>query len=224
MILAVVGCAGGVGCSTLAYELAAALEAVAVDGDPGVPGLPAGRGPDLHDALAGHAAPHEAVCGGPVDLLPCGRSLAGARAADETRLADAVRRAVRDRDAVLDCPTRRPESALAAADAALVVTTPAHSTRVVRRTCRRVRPHAGLVAVVRNRADAAGSPAPARPHGDRTDPGDPTGLPTHDVPNDPHLAAAIPAERPVVTTHPETDAAAAVRTLADAVERCRATV
>ena len=152
MIVAVVGCAGGVGRSTLTLELAAALDAIAVDADLGMADLPCGHGPDLHDVLAGRAAPIEAVRGGPVPVLACGRSLAGRRAADETRLAAAVTRAARGRDAILDSPARHPETALAAADIAVIVT--AADGAGTHRAQRLARRHeAGLAVVVRNRCE-----------------------------------------------------------------------
>ncbi|MEF8821901.1 MAG: P-loop NTPase, partial [Halovenus sp.] len=77
MILTVTAGKGGVGKSTVAYNLAAELDAVVVDADLGMADLPTSRGPDLHDVLAGRASATEAVReGGPVKLLPCGRSLA----------------------------------------------------------------------------------------------------------------------------------------------------
>ena len=83
MILAVTAGKGGVGKSTVAYNLGAELDAVVIDADLGMADLPTTHGPDLHDVLADRATPLEAVREeGPVDLLPCGRSLAGARAAD----------------------------------------------------------------------------------------------------------------------------------------------
>ncbi|WP_435319763.1 MinD/ParA family ATP-binding protein [Haloarchaeobius sp. TZWSO28] len=106
MRLAVTGGKGGVGKSTVAYNLGAATGAVVVDGDLGMADLPTAHGPDLHDVLAGRADPVEAVReDGPVKLLPCGRSLAGARAADVTELvrtAAAVEHAYGD--VILDCP------------------------------------------------------------------------------------------------------------------------
>ncbi|MFW5973812.1 MAG: P-loop NTPase, partial [Natrialbaceae archaeon] len=73
MILAVTAGKGGVGKSTVAYNLGAELDAVVVDADLGMADLPGSRGPDLHDVLAGRASPLEAVReAGPVPILPCG--------------------------------------------------------------------------------------------------------------------------------------------------------
>lgn len=129
MKIAVTGGKGGVGKSTVAYNLGAELDAVVVDADLGMADLPVGRGPDLHDVLAGRATPLEAVSeAGPVALLPCGRSLAGARAADPQALVDVVATVERhygcvviDSPAGLRCDVGL---ALLAADACLLVTRP----------------------------------------------------------------------------------------------------
>lgn len=129
MKLAVTGGKGGVGKSTVAYNLGAELDAVVVDADLGMADLPSSRGPDLHDVLAGRATPLEAVReDGPVTLLPCGRSLGGARAADPTALADTIATVERHYDSVvIDAPAGLRADvglALLAADACLLVTRP----------------------------------------------------------------------------------------------------
>ncbi|WP_332897381.1 MinD/ParA family ATP-binding protein [Haladaptatus sp. CMSO5] len=130
MILAVTGGKGGVGKSTVAYNLGAEIDAVVVDADLGMADLPTPRGPDLHDVLAGRAAPHEAVDdSGDVTLVPCGRSLNGARAADPTTLGSVGRALEAEFGAVvIDCPAGLASDAglpLYVADCCLIVTTAA---------------------------------------------------------------------------------------------------
>ncbi|WP_254536502.1 MinD/ParA family ATP-binding protein [Halomarina litorea] len=158
MILAVTGGKGGVGKSTVAYALGHHLDAVVVDADLGMADLPSARGPDLHDVLAGRATAPEAVReDGPVDLLPCGRSLRGARAADPRRLVDALGAVEREYGrVVVDCAAGLGSDVglpLLAADACVVVTTPdevalvdAVRTRALAREL-----DAGLAAVALNR-------------------------------------------------------------------------
>lgn len=129
MKLAVTGGKGGVGKSTVAYNLGAELDGVVVDGDLGMADLPARHGPDLHDVLAGRATPLEAVSEeGPVALLPCGRSLAGSRNADPTALVEAVAAVERQYGTVvIDSPAGLRSDvglALLASDACLLVTRP----------------------------------------------------------------------------------------------------
>lgn len=162
MILTVTAGKGGVGKSTVAYNLAAELGAVVVDADLGMADLPASTGPDLHDVLAGRATPGEAVReGGPVDVLPCGRTLAGARAAEPTALLETVEsvareygRVVIDSPAGMRCDVGLP---LLAADACVLVTRPrkpavldALRTRELARTI-----GTPLAQVVLNRVEAA---------------------------------------------------------------------
>lgn len=217
MILAVVGGKGGIGKSTVAYNLAGALDAVVVDADLAMADLPAGRGPDLHDVLADRAAPVEAVReGGPVAILPCGRSLAGARACDPTALVDVVERvAARYGAVVVDCPAGLCGDVglgLFAADACVLVTAPtptalgdAVRTRELAREL-----DAGLVRVVLNRVTAeAPTDLIARQ----------LGAPVTTIPESDHLAAAQAAGRPVAAHAPDGPAAAAFADLARAVER-----
>jgi septum site-determining protein MinD len=217
VILAVTGGKGGVGKSTLAYNLGAALDAVVVDADLAMADLPRGRGPDLHDVLAGRADPVEAFRHGPVDLVPCGRSLAGARAADVGRL-EAVVRAVADgRDVVVDSPAGLRADAgvpLAVADACVVVASPrswalADAVRA-RELAREL--DAGLVAVALNRVvDEPPAGAVERA----------LGAPVVSVPADPRLGRSIEEEKPVTAVAPGNAGARAVSRLAAAVQSCR---
>ena len=225
MILAVCGGKGGVGKSTLAYNLGAVLDTaetatVVVDADLGMANLPFTRGPDLHDVLAGRACPLEAVSEGHVRLLPCGRSLAGARAADLSRLTRVLRDVEREfGTVVIDCPAGMRADAgvpLAVADVCLLVVSPdpfavgdAVRTRELAREL-----DCGLVGVALNR----GSP----------DPGLCTqyerlfGAPVTPIPTDPALGRSIQQGRPVTdrTASPETvDALERVASAVRSVER-----
>lgn len=216
MIVAVAGGKGGVGTSTVAYNLAAALGAVVVDADLAMADLPCGPGPDLHDVLAGRADAHEAVRAGPVSVLPCGRSLAGARAADLSALAD-VLTGVEPAfgHVVVDCPAGLRADAgvpLAVADGAVVVASPRHwaladavRTRDLARDL-----GTGLVAVALNRVvDDAPLPTVR----------DVLGAAVVAIPADPRVARSVEAERPVVREAPESRAAAGFAALASAVRR-----
>lgn len=216
MILAIVGGKGGVGKSTIAFNLGATLDAVVVDADLGMADLPTGRGPDLHDVLAGRADPLGAVRESGVRLLPCGRSLAGARAADLTALEDCLRAVATEYGrAIVDCPAGMRADAgvpLAVADACVVVVSPrefaladAIRTRELARELR-----ADLVAVVVNRTVER----PPLATIERT-----LGAPATCVPADPRVRDSI-AEGPVVDTAPASDAASAVEDLAAAVRAC----
>ncbi|WP_336336193.1 MinD/ParA family ATP-binding protein [Haloarcula brevis] len=230
MILAVTGGKGGVGKSTIAYNLAAELDAldrpdapanaggVVVDGDLGMADLPSSRGPDLHDVLADRADPYEAVReDGPVPLVPCGRTLAGARSADLRGIADVLAALERTyRWVVVDSPAGLHADVglpLAAADAAVLVTTPEGAALAdalrVRALAREL--DAGLCRVVLNRA----GPTPATGAvADRF------GAPAVAVPESEPLATAQTHGQPIRETAPETPARDSIRALADAVYSC----
>ena len=217
MILAVVGGKGGVGKSTVAYNLGAALDAVVVDADLAMADLPADRGPDLHDVLAGRADPVEAVReGGPVGLLPCGRSLAGARACEPTELVAAVE-AVRDAygRVVVDCPAGMCGDVglgLLVAEACVLVTEPAPAALgdALRARALARELDAGLAAVVLNRARGA-SPTELVA---RT-----LGGPVTTIPESAAVADAQAAGLPVATHRPDSPAADAFASLATTVRR-----
>ncbi len=218
MIVAVTAGKGGVGKSTVTLNLAAELDAVAVDADLSMADLPTGRGPDLHDVLAGRADTLEAVHdGGPVSVLPCGRSLAGARATDPTALADALSRvAARYGGVVVDCPAGLRSDAglpLLAADACVLVT---HPTEAALADAMRVRELARtvetpLIRVVLNRTTMTDTDAIA----------DALGAPVLALPESAPLARAQRTGHPVRTVCPDCPAAAQFETLADAVHSVR---
>lgn len=218
MILAVTGGKGGVGKSTVALNLAAELDAVLVDGDLAMADLPVGRGPDLHDVLAGRAAPFEAVQRlGEVLVLPCGRSLAGARAADPRALGGVLGDlAATHGDVVVDCAAGLKADVgvpLAAADACVLVTLPGVPAVAdgVRARELAVRFGAGVAAVALNRSDGVALEPVERALGGRA-----VALPESRA-----LAAAVRDGRPARTVEAGTAAVEAVRELGRVVQSCK---
>jgi septum site-determining protein MinD len=215
MRLTVTAGKGGVGKTTVAYNLAAELDAVAVDADLGMADLPSARGPDLHDVLAGRASAVEAVReGGPVAVLPCGRSLAGARAADPAALVDAVRAVEREYGrVVVDAPAGMHSDAgvaLLAGQAAVVVTRPSRAALAGALRTRELARAVGtsLARVVLNRA--------GRDSHDRL--ASALGAPVTAVPESECLAEAHRAGQPVRAVAPGSTASERFTALASAVE------
>ncbi|WP_323674378.1 P-loop NTPase [Halorubellus sp. PRR65] len=224
VILAVAGGKGGVGKSTVALNVADALSAVVVDADLAMADLPGGRGPDLHDVLAGRASALEAVRSvAGVRVLSCGRTLAGARASDVRRLRPALRAVEREFGAVVvDCPAGMAADAgvaVAVADRVGVVCEPtafavpaAVRTRALAREL-----DAGLAGVVVNRAPADLDVA----RFSRA-----LGAPAVAVPDSDAVASAQARGRPVARDAPDAPAVDAfgsvARTLADGATDGRA--
>jgi len=216
VIVAVVSGKGGVGKSTIALNLGSELEAVVVDADLSMADLPRGRGPDLHEVLAGRADPLEAVQQvGPVEMVPCGRTLAGARAADLTELEAAL--GALDREfgrVVVDCPAGLAADVatpLALADAAVLVTTDEEAAVLDAGRTRALAREVGtpIGGVVCNRVD--GEPG--------IDLEDALGGPVTVVPEDPVAGRAQAAGRPVASLDPGNVVVERIASLARAIAR-----
>lgn len=222
MILTVTAGKGGVGKSTVAYNLTAELDGVVIDADLGMADLPAGRGPDLHDVLAGRAKPLEAVrADTPVSILPCGRSLAGARAADPMALLETVQCLDAEYDyVVIDSPAGMRSDVglpLLVADACLLVTRPSKPALAdalrVRELARTI--ETPLARVVLNRVDPTRVPGEDR----RTRRIESTlGAPVTALPTSQSLARAQRNGLPVRAVAPESLATRQFQSLATAID------
>ncbi len=219
MIVAVAGGKGGVGKTTVALNLARALDAVLVDADLGMADVPASHGPDLHDVLAGRAAPLEAVReGGPVTVLPCGRSVAGAQASETTALTAAIRRVDRSYgDCVVDCPAGLSADAglpLLAASCCVLVTTPDRVAlpNAVRTWALANELDAGVARVALNRCGTTPPTAAV----ERA-----LGAPVVEIPESDAVATATDAGRPLSVVAPDAAAVERFEALADGVRSCR---
>lgn len=222
MILTVTAGKGGVGKSTVSYNLAALLDAVVVDGDLGMADLPHSSGPDLHDVLAGRADPTEAVReNGPVTILPCGRSLAGIRAGTPSALVEAVAAVRRQYGrVVIDSPAGMRSDAglpLFAADACLLVTRPTTSAVADAVRARELAREIGtpLTRVALNRVDPERLNRPSRDEQLATR----LGAPVVPVPESTAVERAQGHGLPVARFDPDCLAAERFRTLASAIER-----
>lgn len=226
MILTVTAGKGGVGKSTVALNLGAELEAVVVDADLGMADLPTGRGPDLHDVLAGRATPFEAVQQvGTVSILPCGRSLSGVRAADPVALVETARTlATQYGRVVIDSPAGMRSDvglSLLASDAFVLVTQP---TRAALADALRIRELARtletpLARVVLNRVETPDSTAIETDRLAET-----FGAPVSVVPESSALARAQRVGQPVRSRSPGSEASKRLSNLARILEDIEAHV
>ncbi|CAJ53743.1 AAA family ATPase [Haloquadratum walsbyi] len=233
MILAVTGGKGGIGKSTLAVELAAALDAVVVDADLGMADIPCPdsniKSPNLHDVLAGRADPIAAVRTvrqkqaqeynthpRTIRILPCGRSLTGARAADITALESVLQRVERAYgDIVVDCPAGLRADAgvpLAVAETCVIIASPrayalGDAVRV-RALAREV--NTGVISVIINRADDS-SPTDAI--------AETLGAPTVGVPVDPRIKQTLETLHPLIQRVPTAPASRAVQRVVSKIKR-----
>ncbi len=221
MIVAVTGGKGGIGKSTVSLNLGRELDAVVVDADLSTADLPRGDGPDLHDVLAGRSRALEAVQRiGPVRFLPCGRTLAGARASDLTEFPGVVDRLERECGrVVVDCPAglaRDVGIQLESAHVAVLVTTPDESALVDALRTRQLSLdlETPIASVVVNRVRTDGA-ADLATRVERK-----LGATTTVIDELPAVDDAMAQWRPVRDTQSECEAIEAFETVAQSVERC----
>lgn len=221
-IFAVASVKGGVGKTTTAANLAATLAAagyqtVAVDADLGSATLGATLGVEpgevtLHDVLAGEADPPEASYEGPHGLavLPGGQTLDDFRKADPSEIVGVLESITGADFVIVDTGaglTHQTALPLSVADGVLLVSTPTRDGLVNTRKTQDLTAKLGgeVVGIALNQAE-----------GDE-DTGDVDVPVLGAIPDDPVIEAAQAAGVPVSMHAPDSDAAAAYRSLASSL-------